>query len=39
MDNHYNGLKGQRIRQYNFIRKLGQGAWAAVYEVYDQQYK
>jgi hypothetical protein len=26
---------GLKLRTYNFSRKLGEGAWAKVYEVYD----
>lgn len=28
---------GQRIKSYNFIKKLGEGAWAIVYEVFDEK--
>jgi len=26
---------GLKLKSYNFSRKLGEGAWAKVYEVYD----
>ena len=29
------GHVGLKLRSYNFIRLLGKGAWASVYEVYD----
>lgn len=28
---------GQRLKTYTFSRKLGEGAWARVYEVYDEK--
>jgi len=28
---------GQKLKSYTFIRKLGSGAWATVYEVYDEK--
>jgi hypothetical protein len=28
---------GQKLKSYNFIKKLGAGAWAIVYEVFDEK--
>jgi hypothetical protein len=28
---------GQKLKSYTFIRKLGAGAWATVYEVFDDK--
>lgn len=29
------GHIGLKLRSYNFVKLLGKGAWASVYEVYD----
>jgi hypothetical protein len=28
---------GLKIKTYTFMRRLGEGAWATVYEVFDQK--
>ncbi len=30
-------LVGMRMKTYNFIRKIGSGAWSTVYEVFDEK--
>lgn len=28
---------GLKMKTYNFVRKLGKGAWSTVYEVFDEK--
>lgn len=32
----HENVVGQRMKSFNFIKVLGSGAWAVVYEAYDQ---
>lgn len=31
----HENVVGQRMKSFNFIKVLGEGAWAIVYEAYD----
>lgn len=33
----HENVQGQRMKSFNFIKVLGEGAWAVVYEAFDEK--